>query len=104
MSIYCNERRVYLFHDVRFPLVTNALISDVLEEAKEHKVAMITGKVESDAYHATDGRIEVVKNPRYLLFPDAVKADYHALECLCDRRQMLQDLSYCESFLYDDKG
>ncbi len=98
---------MYVFHDVRFPLVTGRMVTEVVEKAKEHGMAMFTGDVEGDIYQVRGRKagngygsgLEPLRQLKYLRFPAAVRADSPALHCLDIPGRILEDLSCHEPYL-----
>lgn len=103
------ERRpeMYIFHDVRFPLVTEKLITEAAEKAREYGAAMFTGDVKGDIYqmqgrkvcNGSGSAIEPLQKLKYLRFPAAVRADNPALHCLDLPGRILEDLACHKPYL-----
>lgn len=98
---------MYVFHDVRFPLVTGGMVTEVTEKAREYGAAMFTGDVEGDIYQVQgrkvcngyESALEPLRKLKYLRFPAAVRADNPALHCLDLPGRILEDLSSHKPYL-----
>lgn len=96
--------KLYVIHDVRFPMATGEMITDAVRMAQEYGVCMFSGDVEDELYQIDRGRLEVLRNTRYLRYPAAVAADSPALHRLDEPRLILEELAHYEPYLCEDTG
>ena len=87
---------VYVFHDIRFPMVTGEMIVHAAEAAREHGIFAFCGA------QMGKGADIWAENVSDLKYPVAVKADSHVLHCLEEPRQILKELFYQEPYLCEN--